>query len=284
MTDLTDPNSIAGRKKLAAKRLAVAVVVSLALHAATLLELPAMPQLKPVREPESVALNVQLAPAAPPPQAAPEPRQRQRAIPPPPPPRAPAERPQRSAPRSAPPPVATAPVPEAIPLPSRPAEPDLLAYVEARRRARGATAEQAPPPAPRAEPSENERASRAAAANIAGSQSQVFGYDPSKSGGVFLIERLTTDYAEFTFTGWNTDVRHYTKQLIEVQRGTEPDIRIAVVRRIIAIIRRYEPEEFSWDSQRLGRTVMLSSRQRDNAGLEEFMMLEFFTGPNSVRR
>jgi hypothetical protein len=179
--------------------------------------------------------------------------------------------------------VETVPAAEAVPLPSRPAEPDLLAYVEARRRARGAPAEEAAAPAPRAEPSENERASRAAAANLAGTQMQVFGYDPSKSGGVFMVERLSQDYAEITFTGWNTEVRHYTKQLIEVRRGTESNIRIAVVRRIIAIIRSYEPEEFSWDSQRLGRTLMLSARARDNAGLEEFMMLEFFSGPAARR-
>ena len=156
-----------------------------------------------------------------------------------------------------------------------------MAFVDARRRARNAPA---PDPAipPPAQLSENQRASRAAAANLASGNPQVFGYDPSKSGGVFTIERMGYDYAEFTFTGWNSNARRHTKQLIEVRKGTNADIRIAIVRRMIAIIREYEPEEFSWDSQRLGRSLTLSSRPRDNAGLEEFMMLEFFGGPKPL--
>ena len=165
----------------------------------------------------------------------------------------------------------------------RPAEPDLMAYVEARRRARNAPAEDAASP-PRAPLSENERASRAAAANLTSGRAQVFGYDPSKSGGVFQIERVGYDYAEFTFVGWNGDVKRHTKQLIEVRRGNHGDIRLAVVRRMIAVIRQYEPEEFTWDSQRLGRSLTLSSRQRDNAGLEDFMMQEFFAGSAAARR
>jgi hypothetical protein len=64
--------------------------------------------------------------------------------------------------------------------------------------------------------------------------------------------------------------------MIEVRKGNNPDIRIAVVRRMIAVIRDYEQEDFSWNSRRLGRVVVLSARQADNAGLEDFMMKEFF--------
>jgi hypothetical protein len=49
-----------------------------------------------------------------------------------------------------------------------------------------------------------------------------------------------------------------------------------MVRTMIEIIRREQPVEFVWDSERLGRTITLSSRLRDNGGLEDFMMLEFF--------
>ena len=55
-------------------------------------------------------------------------------------------------------------------------------------------------------------------------------------------------------------------------------MRIAVIRRMIAIIRDYEKEEFVWESRRLGRNVTLSAKQADNAALEEFMMHEFFDG------
>jgi hypothetical protein len=282
------PLSTTARAHLTARRFRVAILFSVVVHAVMLWELPPMSRLKfgPPDEPQ--ALNVYLAPAPEPrPQAAPAPRERPRSVARPTPPPAPA-RPQ---PRpSAPPVLATVPAPDepAAPLPAptagRPAEPDLMAYVEARRRVRAATGEPAPPSPPRAEEDENQRASRTAAANLASTREQVFGYDASKSGGVFTIEQLGSGYASFTFTGWNPDVRRSTKQLVEVRSAAGADIRIAVVRRIISIIRVYEPEEFSWDSQRLGRTLMLSSRARDNAGLEDFMMLEFFSGPRALFR
>jgi hypothetical protein len=48
---------------------------------------------------------------------------------------------------------------------------------------------------------------------------------------------------------------------------------------MIAIIREYEREDFLWESHRLGRSLMLSARAKDNAGLEEFMIREFFEDP-----
>ncbi len=90
---------------------------------------------------------------------------------------------------------------------------------------------------------------------------------------------MTYDDAEFVFFGWNRDIRRNTAQLIEVRRGNNRDIRIAVVRKIIAIIREYEQEEFLWESKRLGRNLTLSARAKDNAGLEDFMMREFFDAP-----
>ena len=152
---------------------------------------------------------------------------------------------------------------------------DLTAYVEAWRLTRG---DPAPPdsPPPQVE-SDNARTNRFAAANLAAERQITFGYDPSRSGGMFTIERLGYDYAEFTFIGWNSDIRRRTKQLIEVRKGNNSDIRIAVVRKMISIIREIEPVQFDWGSQRLGRTVTLSSRMRDNSGLEDFMMLEFFS-------
>ena len=149
-----------------------------------------------------------------------------------------------------------------------------MAYVEARRRDRAEPAA-AEAPSPRVE-SDSSRANRTAAANLASQRQLTFGYDPSRSGGVFTIERLGYDYAEFTFVGWQPDMRRRVKQLVEVERGGNGDIRIAVVRKMISIIRAYEPVEFNWDSRYLGRSVTLSSRTRDNAGLEEFMLREFF--------
>ena len=45
---------------------------------------------------------------------------------------------------------------------------------------------------------------------------------------------------------------------------------------MIELIRRYYQGDFNWESQRLDRIVTLSARTEDNAGLEEFMIKEFF--------
>jgi hypothetical protein len=158
-----------------------------------------------------------------------------------------------------------------------------MAYVEAQRRARGEPAKPQESAAA-ARDSERERANRTAAANLATGRQVIFGYDPNRSGGVFQVERMTSDYAEFTFAGWNSDVRRRTKQVIEVRKGSHPDIRVAVVRSMISVIRQYEPVEFTWESQRLGRTLTLSSRVQDTAGLEEFLMAEFFSTPRPTQR
>jgi hypothetical protein len=51
---------------------------------------------------------------------------------------------------------------------------------------------------------------------------------------------------------------------------------LAVVRKIIEIIRAHEPGDFIWVSRRLGRQVALSARSGDNAALEDFIMRDFF--------
>ena len=151
----------------------------------------------------------------------------------------------------------------------------MAALIEARRQARGDPAPPAPP-RPQAAENENQRLNRVVAENLGSQRARNFGPDPKGSGGVFQLEHLYYDSADFTFFGWNRDISRNTRQLIEVRKGNERDIRIAVVKKMIAIIREYEPEQFRWDSTRLRRSVILSARQRDNAGLEDFMMAEFF--------
>ena len=77
------------------------------------------------------------------------------------------------------------------------------------------------------------------------------------------------------FYGWNPDFRRETPQLIEVRKDNNSDIDIAVIRKIIEIIRNYERGDFSWYSKRTGKSLTLSARARDSAGLEDFMMQEF---------
>ena len=130
---------------------------------------------------------------------------------------------------------------------------------------------------------DNARAKRLAAANLATERKLTFGDDPTRSGGIFQIKRMGYEDAEFIFFGWNQEIRRNTTQLIEVRKGSNSNIRIAVVRRMIAIIHEHVQGDFTWESQRLGRTLRLSARPGDNAGLEEFMMHEFFDDPRLPR-
>lgn len=175
-----------------------------------------------------------------------------------------------------PPPAAAS---DSAPAPARPApDGDLASYIEARRRARAESARSVLPGSVANAPAvedENARAKRIAAANLGTNRTPSFGQDPTK-GGMFQIERMGFESAEFQFYGWNSDIRRNTAQRFEVSKGNNSNIRIAVVRRMIAIIRENAPEDIFWESQHLGRTVSLSARPRDSAGLEDFLMREFF--------
>jgi hypothetical protein len=61
-----------------------------------------------------------------------------------------------------------------------------------------------------------------------------------------------------------------------VEAGRGEDIRLVMIRRMIAIVREHYDGDFDWISNRLGRTVTLSARPADNAALEDFLMKEFF--------
>jgi hypothetical protein len=261
----------------------VAVALSLLIHVAVLwqwlprLRFPSLDELE--LGDARGSLVVRLAPPpGPPPAPPPSP-----ALLAPPSPTLEARPPAAARPPPTPPVIALNRPPPNVPSPPLtvrpPADGDLASYIEARRRARSGPAPVATAGsvanAPPVE-DDNARANRIATANLASQRKLTFGYDPTQGGGVFEITRLGYDSAEFVFFGWNKEIRRNTKQLIEVRKGGNSDIRIAVVRRMIAIIREYEQDDFLWESHRLGRNLMLSARARDNAGLEDFMMREFF--------
>jgi hypothetical protein len=255
----------------------VALVLSVLVHTAVMWQrLPqlhrAPSELADTRDGRS-ALSVQLAPRPVPPSARAQPLPIQPQQP------APHVRAERAKPapraQSSPPTIAlntptpsvpaapAAPTARAPPAPDparTPADADLASYVEARRRQRAESAPSAgPAEAPSvAQPAEddNARANRIAAANLGLDRKPTFGSDTSRGGGIFSIQRMSYDYAEFLFFGWNKDIRRNTTQTIEVRKGGNSDIRIAVVRRMIGIIREYE--------------------DGDTAGLEDFMKREFF--------
>jgi hypothetical protein len=289
------------------KTISAAVALSILVHIAVLWWQPRIRfPVSEIGKPSDTigSLSVQLAPRVSPPRAPPSVPsvQAQRPIPRPAPRPKVASRPRPKAPVLAlnkPAPERTAPAPAPVPTPPPVAAPtpappraqgDLSSYIEARRRARGESpAAAAPaPPAPsstRATPDEDEntRANRIAAANLGLDRKPTFGPDPTPGGGIFSLRYLSEDYAEFLFFGWNKDIRRNTTQLIEVRKGSNSNIRVAVVLKMIAIIREHEQGDFVWQSTRLGRNVVLSARARDTAGLQDFLMAEFFDEINRSR-
>ena len=166
----------------------------------------------------------------------------------------------------------------APPAPPPPTASDLASYIEQRRRARGETGD-----APATVDSDSARRDRAIAQNLASLSTSTFGEAPQNGGGTFQIRRLDYDDAQFTFYGWSKEINRRTFQVIDVRSGSNENISIAIVRKIISIIREYEPGDFRWHSQRLARDLTLSARPEDNAELEKFMMQEFFNDAGRAR-
>jgi hypothetical protein len=264
-------------------RIRVTFGFSLLIHLLALwIVLPRLPLLSPGTDEPQATDRLQVQLTAPPEPLASQP------VPPAPPRETQAILTARARPRNAPPrpsppefvmprtetpsiPTPPPPAPPAVEPPKTfpPAEGDLASLVEARRRARGE------PSAPAAE-SDSDRRDRIVASNMPRSQTPIAGQQRIRGGGLFEITRMAYDDGEFRFFGWHKATGHRLPQVIEVRLGNNSDMRIAMVRRMIALIRETEQGDISWDSYRLGRVIEISARPADNAGLEEFMMHEFF--------
>lgn len=176
-------------------------------------------------------------------------------------------------------PAVTPPEPEATQTTPAPSD-DMFAQLQEKReqRAKADAQEHALQAAdtPSAE-NDAQHANDIALANIK-AQRRSMGVDEDDTGGVFQIRYISLHYAEFFFHGWNQDFRRDWSQLVTVEQGSNDNIQIAVIKKMIDIIRAYKQDDFVWDSRRLGRHVTLSARPEDSAALQRFLMLEFFPG------
>jgi len=267
----------------------VTAAVSLLVHMAALLLFVTHPPIPGVEQQafdqESAPVQVEIAEAKLPPPSPPPPRAEPAAEPLP--------RVPRATPRVRPPPMVAMPRLEApairtpaiappqiaaIPAPPQarpPAQGDFLSFVQANRRARGA--------AESAQDNAEVDFNTKIAANLPGAARGVAAQTPIRGGGMFQMKRMTYDDAAFEFFGWNTEMGRRTPQLIEVRKGSNPNMQIAVVRRIIAIIRQYSKEDFTWDSGRHGRVVTLSARPADTAALEQYLLHDMFDDARDER-
>lgn len=96
------------------------------------------------------------------------------------------------------------------------------------------------------------------------------------SNGIFEIRERSLHKAQFSFKGWKNNINTARLEIIDVTAPNGVDIRHVIIRKMIEIIRRDYDGDFNWDSRRLGRVLVLSARPKDNEGLEDFMMEEFF--------
>jgi hypothetical protein len=171
------------------------------------------------------------------------------------------------------------PVMPAVPPSPAPAAPtDMQSFVDAARARRRAAEgffgrDQTPAPAAEREPSEDEIRMSNVKRNLAAGTS-----------GIFQIISIESRSAAFSFRGWTNDSGNSRREYVQVEIGTNSSIEIAIVRKMIELIRRYYKGNFNWESQRLDRTVVLSARVEDNEGLETFMMKEFFAEPPRPNR
>jgi len=262
----------------------VAIALSILLHLLALWTWPKELMMRPFEDPNkgepggSLAVRI----VTPPPRPAPSP-----ALP------AVAER-RLAAPKAAQPPPSAPRVlaterraksPAIAPPPPKPTEAkrpsageDLAAYIEERRRSREPTpASQPAQPSPPSE-SEQQRDNREAATRLGLNRTPTFGTNKNLGGGTFQVRSIGIERAELAFYGWNKDIKRISLQLFEVPRGSNPSTQVAVVRKIIEIIRDQESGSFLWESLRLNRELTLSARPGDTASLEAFMMEEFFSG------
>jgi hypothetical protein len=267
------------------RRFAIAVGLSLLAHLAVvgLVPRPKMHRLN--LSASQSPLIVTLASPEPPEPAAvtapppPQPAPAARPAPPVPQKRILAARPQT--PRAAPP-VPVPEEPKPAPAPTAPPAPavDMLAMINARRDRRKAAEATV---AREGTPSGNPAADSGAAA-ISRNLETLKGDDTT--GGVFQILEKGTLSAEYAFNGWRPDTQRRWREVIEVRIKPGEDIDLAIVRSMIELIRGHYQGDFLWESRRLGRVVTLSARAEDSAGLEEFLLREFFGTPviNPERR
>lgn len=158
-----------------------------------------------------------------------------------------------------------------------PPQEDMSAAIARKQAARAAARAQDAPPSDSApaEESDGDRANRIARANIAGAQGATSG-QKDDSGGIFDIKNKTYRSADLKFRGWNGNFKRKWSQQITVERGSEPDIETAVIKKMIELIRQEKTGDFEWESHRLGRNVPLSARPSDEAELFSFLMKEIF--------
>ena len=152
-----------------------------------------------------------------------------------------------------------------------PQDMDMSQYIAKQREKRGAPAQSDQS----AEESQSAKGMRNAMANIAAINGRG-GQDPNDTGGVFSVSNQTFNSAEVKFRGWNPSFKRRWLTDVTVDRGSNPDIETAIVKKMIDLIRQEKKGDFDWESHRLNKVVTLSARPQDTQELMNFLYKEMF--------
>jgi len=174
------------------------------------------------------------------------------------------------------------PVPQLRPVPQQAQPDDMMARLNARREQRESEEAQAA----------QQNAEAAAASNgpttdqiIAANLNRTKHAANDGTGGVFQITSVGVREGSFRFNGWNP-ARDNWHESYTVDAGEGGDVKLAIVKKVIEVIRKYKKGDFEFESHRLGRMVPMSARPQDNDRLENFLLMELFNedAPASRKR
>ena len=159
-------------------------------------------------------------------------------------------------------------VPTKLPEPQKPAPTDqptdMMALVNANRQRRQ-TEEQTATAKERGTPNEDQR-DAIIKRNLA----------QEGTNGIFQVRDVGLHTAQLSFKGWKNNYNNARLEIYDVQAKPNETIELAIVRKMIVIIRKDYSGDFEWESQRQGRTITKSARIEDTAELEQFLMREMF--------
>jgi len=100
------------------------------------------------------------------------------------------------------------------------------------------------------------------------------------SNGIFQTREIGLHTAQLSFKGWKNNYNNARLEIFDVQAKPGETIELAIVRKMIVIIRRDYSGDFEWESQRQGRSITKSARIEDTAELEQFLLKEMFPNYN----
>ncbi len=107
------------------------------------------------------------------------------------------------------------------------------------------------------------------------------------TGGVFQVISMGVREASLRFNGWHPGSSNHWSETYPVDAGEGGDVKLAVVKKEIEIIRKFYKGDFDWISERHGgRSIKMSARPEDNDELERFLMHEMWDGDerDDIRR